>query len=535
MVYDNIADAVTAAIAENEARLGMHPLEKCDAYLARRLNGMTDRQIAAAFCVTEVEVTKITALQSLAPCVRDAFRQDKLTLDQARAFSLGALTDQTAHLALCISDPWKAAPARIRAAMAKTACTRDQMNKITFIGGLDAYAAAGGVYTSDLFSDIVMIDSPALLEELTAKRLGGVADRVSREGWSWVSHETPAEFKQLHGAEPEISDEDAERLEELSSEADEGGLSDADADELDRLCILQESMLWSDDQMAVSGAVVMLDAYGELMVRRGVLAKEDYARAVELGVVKADRQPAAESDADAETGMSSSLMMDLEGLEVLLMQKALMRKPELALAVLAATLQGDRLMEWHTKTGEVCMTQRETESGSMMRCGPFGVDLPALPEAEGDGLTAMMADKRGRNAVLAHGVATGLSRYNRRHYGPLREALGFRMRDHWTPGEALFKRMKASMLSDIYEQTTGLPLNTINPKQTKAEKVVMLAELFADTKTVVANLTAHYGDKVRADAADRVKAWMPDTLMPRLAPDEIAVDEVANDEMEDGE
>ncbi|MEP3331984.1 hypothetical protein [Sedimentitalea sp.] len=61
-----------------------------------------------------------------------------------------------------------------------------QTDRRAVLVGLDAYGAAGGRMTSDLFADQTYLDDVALLEDLLAARLDATANALTVEGWKWA-------------------------------------------------------------------------------------------------------------------------------------------------------------------------------------------------------------------------------------------------------------------------------------------------------------------------------------------------------------
>ena len=68
--------------------------------------------------------------------------------------------------------------------------------------GLDAYEAAGGVITRDLFSQDEgqgFIADPALLDQLVGAKLEQIAEEVRGEGWKWVNVSLEFDYRAVSG------------------------------------------------------------------------------------------------------------------------------------------------------------------------------------------------------------------------------------------------------------------------------------------------------------------------------------------------
>ena len=111
----------------------------------------------------------------------------------------------------------------------RSALTEDKLHggsaAVQFVG-IEAYEAAGGTVTRDLFAQSdeagLYIDCPQLLKKLaTTKLTEAAADMQRRAGWKWVEpmgeydYNALSGYGRFHAPEPEPTEEEAARLEAI--------------------------------------------------------------------------------------------------------------------------------------------------------------------------------------------------------------------------------------------------------------------------------------------------------------------------------
>ena len=108
--------------------------------------------------------------------------------------------------------------------------------------GLDAYEAAGGSLTRDLFSDTVALHDADLLQDLFTERLNAEAGTLAA-GWKWaevmadeyVSYSVTEKLARLYPVEGDLTEEQAERYDELAELANADALDEVGQAELEAL------------------------------------------------------------------------------------------------------------------------------------------------------------------------------------------------------------------------------------------------------------------------------------------------------------
>lgn len=76
------------SLAENDERVGLHPLDQFRAFKLLREGGMSEEDIAARHFVTPAIVKQRLRLASVSPKLHDVYGADDMTLEQLMAFSV---------------------------------------------------------------------------------------------------------------------------------------------------------------------------------------------------------------------------------------------------------------------------------------------------------------------------------------------------------------------------------------------------------------------------------------------------------------
>ncbi|MBU8541727.1 ParB/RepB/Spo0J family partition protein [Falsiroseomonas tokyonensis] len=347
--------ATEASLAENVVRVAMHPADQFEAFARLANAGQLPERIAERFGVSVLTVRQRLRLAAVAPSLLDAYRNGELTLDAVTAF---AVTDD--HEAQ--ERVWRQTAAHAHPATIRRLLTEGRVllaDRRVRLVGLAAYEAAGGVVDRDLF-DLDegggWIADPGLLDRLVEARLMEAAEAVRVEGWRWV--EVARDFPQdrlwrMRRVQPEavpLTEEQAARQEALAEEYDAivAELGDSpEGEAADRLETIEAELAaleagetrWTPDCLAVAGAVVCLDPWGEgVRIERGFVRTED----AEPDAVANDDESARDDDAagsapEAEEermpSMSGALRAELLAHRTAALRATLAERPDLALRV----------------------------------------------------------------------------------------------------------------------------------------------------------------------------------------------------------
>ena len=235
-------EAREASLAANIVRVALHPIDEFEAF--SKLAGlMKPSQIAERFGVSEKQVSRRIALGALHPDIRAAWRAGEIRDDVARAFTLTDDQKRQIKIFVDLKKKHQLWGDQIRIALG---LNQDASKAIRLIGA-DAYRAAGGEITQDLFGDGCVVSDPRLAQTLAADFLKKECDRLVADGWSFAMLVEEVKdrwnWPRLNpsGKREATPDEDAELLSlsrekealEQKSEESDDGLSDAESRRVD--------------------------------------------------------------------------------------------------------------------------------------------------------------------------------------------------------------------------------------------------------------------------------------------------------------
>jgi ParB family chromosome partitioning protein len=347
------ANTTELSLAENVMREAMHPADEFEAFRDLIDKGKPVADVAAAFGVTEAVVTRRLKLGRVSPVILNAYREEKLDLEQVMAF---AITDDHAAQERVYQRlrPQQRDWRTIRAALTENdvPATDKRVKYVT----LKAYEKAGGTLKRDLFSDdagsIFLLDT-GLLESLVTAKLDRAAAAVRKEGWKWVESRTDFDYSDragFHRLYPEKSPLPAkleQKRERLQAEYDklEAAWQDSDdAEYPDRLNELSDELdaiedtrtdVYLPEQLTVAGAVVSIGSSGKAEIDRGLVRAEDMPK--KTGKAKAPNAADGAGD-DATPGISAALIESLTAHRSAAISACLKDSPALALAAVVYTL-----------------------------------------------------------------------------------------------------------------------------------------------------------------------------------------------------
>ncbi|MEN5084286.1 ParB/RepB/Spo0J family partition protein [Bosea sp. TWI1241] len=174
------------SLTENVMRVALHPVDEFEAFSGLVEEGLAVAAIADRFGLTEKAVRQRLALGRLAPEIRKAWRDGKIGQEQAQLFTMSESHDvQRAALKVATEhkghfNEWQAA------SVLRGERTRAESGSFRFVGR-EAYLAAGGALTENLFGDDVLVEDPAILERLAHEKIAAIcAALVTEQGWAWA-------------------------------------------------------------------------------------------------------------------------------------------------------------------------------------------------------------------------------------------------------------------------------------------------------------------------------------------------------------
>ena len=346
--------ALEMSIIENAQRNPLHPIDEYEAYAvieaAMAAEGRTEAEIvthiAVAFTIRERTVRQRLALgRSLSKHVREAWRDGRVSTASAKVFTLAADHKTQDKVLEALDDPGDSHAVKNALGLDTPA---DAQRFIQFIGA-DAYRAAGGTVTEDLFGMDHQIDNPALAKSIADTHLAAACNaEVAANGWSFAA---PADSVPGWQGWPRVYsngkptkdqqtalDDFVARLETLDEESDE---AEAVTDALERLQVSIEMSGFTAKQRKAAGCVVYIGNNGQLQIVRGVQrpATELKGKTADYAIIDDPDAPkpapaATKQPADAPQSLVTSLNTVLTRAAA----HALDADPALAMAALLAAV-----------------------------------------------------------------------------------------------------------------------------------------------------------------------------------------------------
>ncbi|WP_316196084.1 ParB/RepB/Spo0J family partition protein [Bradyrhizobium sp. SZCCHNRI3052] len=321
-VVRDSGSALDDSLAENDQRVGLHPLDQFQAFQALRDGGMGEEEIAARHFVTVAVVKQRLRLAAVSPALLDVYAADGMTLEQLMAFSVTSDHARQQEVWDKVSRSGGDTPYQIRRQLTEQT-VRAFDRRVQFIG-LAAYEMAGGAVLRDLFEadDGGWLHDVALLDRLVAEKLKAEAERIGLEGWKWIAAAVDFPFghthglRELHGQPAELTADEratmeALRTEQARLEAEHGQADELPEDVDQRLgeieaalqSFAERPMIFDAAEMARAGAFVSIDSEGRLRVARGFVRPEDEA-------VVSEDEPETEAGHDRDI---ATAIPDMEG------------------------------------------------------------------------------------------------------------------------------------------------------------------------------------------------------------------------------
>lgn len=518
------------AMGENVARKALNVADEVQAYQALADRGIAASDIARAFAVTDVHVKRRLKLATLPEAVMDALRAEKIGYGQAAVLTL--CPDEARVLELlemALERNWS--EQNMRNHISREAVTSADRRAIYV--GLDAYEAAGGGITRDMFTTYAEIHDEGLLHRLFEAKLREEADVVATDGgfrWataifdSYVSYEVSRQMNKLWPEEVPLSEEESAEYDALAELDEADALDSAGAD---RMADLEEKQAkdYSPAQREVSGVFVYVTRDGALQLDAAYVTPQDFDLAVEKGVLRPRATAASSSAASGAAAdnapaspFSAAVLADMKAIRLSAVQSALIDKPELLLDLLAFAIS--------------------PVSGSYSTIFDMRLGRPSIapsiedafePDARLNQGNALKVDqtsafakfrkltKKARAAALSEAVARALNygctgAFNGKPealFGDVEAEAGASIRRIWRPTkENFFGRVTGGYLDEIYSHIFALDAASAEAKAfaalKKGEKASRLGTLFD-----LAHPDSQGFRLMSADAADRIAAWLP--------------------------
>lgn len=548
-------NATSASLTENVAREAMHPADELDAFAKLLAEGQSFETIGNTFGVSAMTVRRRIKLLSVSPKLLNLLRSDEISLDQLGAISLNDSHEvQEQVWEECQHSDWMSTPDHLRARLTAEEIDITKSTIAKFVG-VEAFEAAGGLVRRDLFSsdDSGYIVDAALLYRLADEKLNAQAEALRAEGWSWVETRQKqdhtlysrlgrltaaivipddikpqvealaneitslaAEIDAFHEGEDE-SDEAYERNEEREERCN---ALEQQKDELETAC-----MQWTLEQKAVAGVVVYINHSGMLVKEYGLVRQGDRPvdnNTGETMIVK--DQYGREKKPKAKSAHSDKMVARLTAHRTIAVQAEMTKRPDVALAVLTATLATDVFHHYHEHSLKVRPSPVDfqlTNAADDMADSPNWQAMNSdketwshrLPRSASDLLPWLLRqDAETVKDLMAFCVARCIDgvRQTERLAAPMdriAEALELDMTDHWTATEESYfgHISKNQMIAAVTEAVS-------------AEEAAPLAGLKKDAAAKA------------AERSLRGVRWVPEPMRPRAIAQAEADNEDADQE-----
>jgi ParB family chromosome partitioning protein len=303
------------SLAENDERVGLHPLDQFRAFKLLHDGGMSEEDIAARHFVSPAIVKQRLRLASVSPKLHEVYADDGMTLEQLMAFAVTGDHARQEQVWENVSRSNYHEPYQIRRMLTENT-VRASDRRAQFIG-LDAYEQAGGIVMRDLFEhdDGGWLQDVPLLDRLVTEKLRIEAECIAAEGWKWIAVAVDFPYghanglRELEGEPVDLTEEERATLVAFNTEYAkiEKDYQDADElpDEIDqrlgeieaaRSVLEARSLVYDRTEIAHAGVFVSIDAEGLLSIARGYVRSEDEAPAV------ADPESEVQGDGETDDG-----------------------------------------------------------------------------------------------------------------------------------------------------------------------------------------------------------------------------------------
>ncbi|WP_181175024.1 ParB/RepB/Spo0J family partition protein [Mesorhizobium sp. B2-3-6] len=333
--FDVSVDAREAALAEQIHRVEFHPADEYVEFRELADHGLDETAIATRFGIDPKRVKRILALGRLSPVIIDWWRgeaQSNEVFATVCAFTLAPSIEDQEKLFKKLE---KQRDLRAWAIKDALGAGNQKAARHIKIAGLEAYKAAGGHMTTDLFGDNHVIADPDIAEKVAEEKIAAVITGLKAEGWSWVSmgadlgYYWEHSWKREKAGDGKATADEKKLIKKLEKAVAKG--TDGTADELARLQAAIAGRQWTPDQLGKAGAVVKIGHYGEVDVVRGVVKPQ------------AEKKPASASGAPKEKGppaISNAMTHRLSIQATHATSKAIAEEPRLGLVALLAGFLG---------------------------------------------------------------------------------------------------------------------------------------------------------------------------------------------------
>lgn len=298
------SQAHTMSLSANIMRVPLHPVDQYRAFARLVDDGATVEDVARTFGVTIKLVKQRMALGDVIGPVMDAYLDEKIDLELVKLFAGEPKQKQQSLWDQVMDDNLH----RWQINQLFSDATFDKSDPITEFVGREAYVAAGGQITEDLFGEQgeKWTDVP-LAQRLAKERMAEVKQMMLDSGWQFVVTEEEGglarwQYHKLKGQPTYDSAEHEARLKELHEKADN---PDAEYD---------DAMSAIEDEIEELEARITYTFPPNIKKISGVFITKDYEPVYGVMAPEAKKEKGkAEAGEQKEEGISQALMADIKG------------------------------------------------------------------------------------------------------------------------------------------------------------------------------------------------------------------------------
>ncbi|HGG8833599.1 TPA: ParB N-terminal domain-containing protein [Enterobacter kobei] len=480
--------AVAASMIENGRRKNMHPAEQIIGFRTLEQEGKTASQIGALMGYHPRHVQRCLKLANLAPSLLDALARDSISLEQCEVLTLADTHERQEQVWKEAVEQWRDPSVQTLRRMA----TDDKMaisHPMFVYVGEEAYTAAGGTLTADLFSDKDSTFADASrVKSLLAGKLTVLAARLQQEqGWGWsefrmteLSHNAE-DREQYRFAMPKavLTAEEEKRVSELEEKMEATETHDDEYEiqqQIDDIYCEATYREATPEFRAAHGIWVSWDG-DSFQVQPGIRRLTDEDRAAEEQVRQERennviRHTTPDIPADA---FPATLVKAMSAERTLAVQAELAGRPDVSVALLTWTLclaLFDRTYGKRSEPLKASVSSNQYHLASLAPSGEEGKALMSL-RAQREALQATLPENwhldftwllswsaEQVNTLLGFCAAHGIDGLQERLYNHtavssldgLEAALDFDLRKWWQPdAESYFGKLKIAQIGKAYE------------------------------------------------------------------------------------
>lgn len=438
------AFATEISLTENFTRAAMHPVDEFEAFSKMVGEGATVEAVAQRFGKTKLYIHQRMKLAAVVAPVLEAFKEGNATLERVMLFT-AATPERQADVWERIKDSKWYDDNQVRN-MLKEGAIEDSHYLVKFVGR-EEYEKAGGLVTSDLFSEKVYIEDKALIESLATQKMQLEADKLTAQGWKWTNILLQRTFDETKGY--------------LELQGNKGQFKKA--------------------EKALAGCVLVLDYKGEINVIKGLVAKSERKALKALQDEKAKKSTKGEQDTQNASGdkaantstsasvveYSNALSEDLKAHRLVMGKHALMLDSNLAIDALHYSLCIRAFVSFGSTPLDVSINRTdlepkqgdfaENQALARIEAQKESFDLTWLEVNDSkerfDAFVKLDADEKQKQVAYASALMLRPSMAQddgRFDFEFLYELLSFDAADYWRPStDSFLKRIDKDSLVDI--------------------------------------------------------------------------------------